>query len=129
MITNLLRQAGNDLRQGGCRAELAVTPLAEQKGPSQLAASFVWRSEQRALRYSDAAYELQDGSKMEWALGIQPKMAGHELRKIFLVPFNCPHCRIENDCALSMTNCAARTPFAVARLICLVRTGSPFGRA
>jgi hypothetical protein len=53
-----------------------------------LAASFVWRSEQRALRYSDAAHELQDGYKMEWALGIQPKMAGHELSKIFLVPFN-----------------------------------------
>jgi hypothetical protein len=26
-------------------------------------------------------------------------MAGHELRSIFLVPFKCPHCRTENDCA------------------------------
>jgi hypothetical protein len=25
------------------------------------------------------------------------KMAGHELRRIFLVPFKCPHCRTEND--------------------------------
>ena len=25
------------------------------------------------------------------------KMAGHELRRIFLVPFKCPHCGTEND--------------------------------
>ena len=24
-------------------------------------------------------------------------MAGHELRRIFLVPFSCPHCKTEND--------------------------------
>jgi hypothetical protein len=40
---------------------------------------------------------FKTGLKWNGALGTQPKMAGHELRRIFLVPFKCPHCRTEND--------------------------------
>jgi hypothetical protein len=40
---------------------------------------------------------IKTGLKWNGVLGTQPKMAGHELRRIFLVAFNCPHCGIEND--------------------------------
>jgi hypothetical protein len=40
---------------------------------------------------------FETGLKWNGALGTQPKMAGHELGKIFLVPYICPHCRIGND--------------------------------
>src|SRR5258707_14754823 len=31
------------------------------------------------------------------ALWIEDQMAGHELRKIFLIPFMCPHCGTGNN--------------------------------